>query len=93
MLFVKIIIIGCLMILLGVLAYIVITTGIAFKKFNRLDMPARNRLVLIEYYMAAVRNFTNEELLKLSKLSEDKINVINKLDDYEKKLEAMRESV
>jgi hypothetical protein len=43
--------------------------------------------------MAAVRHFSNEELLKLSELSADEISVINKLDDYEKKLEAMRESV
>jgi hypothetical protein len=93
MLLAKIIITGCLMILFGVLAYIVITSRKAFKKFSRLDTAARNRLVLIDYYMAAVRRFSNEELLKLSKLSEDAINAINLLDDHEKKLRAMRESI
>jgi hypothetical protein len=87
------IIIGFLIIFLGVLAHIVITTGMAFKKFNRLDTTARNNLALIDYYMAAVRHFSNEELLKLSKLSEDERNAINLLDDYEKKLRAMRESI
>jgi hypothetical protein len=87
------IIIGFPIILLGVIAHIVISTGRAFKKLNRLDIPARNNLVLIEYYMAAVRNFSNEELLKLSKLSEDERNIINVLDDYEKKLQTMREII
>jgi hypothetical protein len=93
MMLLMIIIISCLIIFLGVLAHIVITTGRAFKKFSRLDAPTRNNLALIDYYMAAVRNFSNEELLKLSKLSEDERNVINLLDDYEKKLWAMRESI
>jgi hypothetical protein len=78
---------------LGVIAYFVITSLIAFKKFDRLDAEARARLFLLDYYMAAVRRFTPVELHKLSKLTDEEITAINLLDDYDQKLQAMRESV
>jgi exopolysaccharide biosynthesis protein len=78
---------------LGVIGYIVITSRKALKKFSRLDTAVRNKLVLLDYYMAAVRRFTPAELHKLSKLTDEEINAINKQEDHEKKLQAMRESI
>ncbi|MDR2482672.1 MAG: hypothetical protein LBD08_03470 [Treponema sp.] len=54
-----------------------ISTLKAFKRFDGLDKNIKDKLSKIEYYMALVRDLTDEEMAKIGKLSDEEISYIN----------------
>jgi ABC-type transport system involved in cytochrome c biogenesis permease subunit len=78
---------------LGALAGFFISTGRAVKKFAGLDSEARKKLLLLEYYMAAVRNLSKDDLTLLSKLPDEEITYFNTIYDYDNRIRAIRKKI
>ncbi|MDR1250498.1 MAG: hypothetical protein LBK63_14515 [Treponema sp.] len=78
---------------LGAVVGFFISTGRALKKFDCLDSEVQEKLLLLEYYMAAVRNFSKEDLIRLSKLPDKEIRCFNTIHDYDERLRAIREKL
>jgi hypothetical protein len=77
----------------GVLSWFFISTGRAIQKFNCLDSCVRHKLLLLEYYMAAVRNLSKEELALLGTLPNEEIVWLNAVHDYDERMQAIREKI
>lgn len=60
----------------GLLAFFV-STGRALGKFNSLDAGAQRKLLLLEYYMAAVRALPEDDLLRLCALPDEALLCLN----------------
>jgi uncharacterized protein YneF (UPF0154 family) len=75
---------------IGVITGFFISTKRALKKFNRLDSNTQNKLLLLEYYMAAVRNLSEEDLTLFGKLPDEEIKYLNTIYDYEERIQAIR---
>lgn len=60
----------------GLLAFF-ISTGRAVKKFDSLDAGTQRKLLLLEYYMAAVRALSNDDLLLLGALPDEALLSFN----------------
>jgi hypothetical protein len=78
---------------LGVLIGFFISTGRALKKFDSLDSTVQNKLLLLEYYMAVVRNLSKEDLIKLGTLPDKEIKHFNAIHDHDERLKTMREKM
>jgi hypothetical protein len=78
---------------LGVVIGFFVSTGRAFKKFDRLDAGARGKLLLLEYYMAVVRNLSSKDLALLGKLPDEEIKYFNMIYDYSQRLQAIRNKI
>jgi hypothetical protein len=77
----------------GVLVWSFVSTGRAVKKFDRLDSKVQEKLLLLEYYMAAVRNLSREDLIRLSELPDTKIQRFNMIHDYGERIQTIREKI
>jgi hypothetical protein len=75
------------------ISWFFIRTGMAFKKFNRLDKTVQSKLLLLDYYMVAVRNLSNDELIKLSALPGEALEYMNTLHQYDEQVKCMRENL
>lgn len=60
---------------LGVLIWFFVSTRRALKKFDSLEPTVQKKLLLLEYYMAVVRNFSKEDLIKISSLPDEEIKM------------------
>jgi hypothetical protein len=78
---------------LGVLAWFFISTAVALKKFTRLDARVRDKLLVLEYFMAAVRNLSREDLIRLSELPDAELRRFNMIHDYGERIRAMRKKI
>jgi hypothetical protein len=78
---------------LGALIGFFISTGRALKKFSGLDAAVQGKLLLLEYYMAAVRNLSSEELALLGKLPDEEIKYFNTIYDYAERIGAIRDKI
>jgi hypothetical protein len=78
---------------LGVITGFFVCIGRALKKFNRLDTNVRGKLLLLEYYMAAVRRLSKEDMLLFSKLPEEEIRGLNMIHDYDERIRAIRKKI
>jgi hypothetical protein len=74
----------------GVLTGFFISTGKAFKKFDHLDANVQNKLLLLDYYMAVVRNLSKEDLKNLSTLSDENIKYFNTINGYDERIQAVK---
>jgi hypothetical protein len=63
------------------------------KKFDGLDISVQEKLSVIKYYMVAVRNLGREDLIKLSKLTEEELKEIDRIVDYNERVKAMKERI
>jgi hypothetical protein len=79
--------------LLGGCIGFIVSTGRALKKFNRLDSDAQKKLLLVEWYMAVVRNLSREDLILVSKLPDEEIKRFNAIHDYAERLHAIRDTI
>jgi hypothetical protein len=78
---------------LGVLAWFFVSTGRAVTRFNCLDSSTQRKVLLLEYYMAAVRNLSREELTFLGTLPDEEIAWLNGVHNYYKRLQAIRKKI
>jgi hypothetical protein len=78
---------------LGAVAGFLVSTGRALKKFERLDAAAQGKVLLLDYYMAAVRNLSEGDLERLSRLPDDAIRWFNGIGDYDERLREMRAQI
>jgi hypothetical protein len=78
---------------LGVVVGFFVSTERAFKKFNCLNSRAQGKLLLLEYYMAAVRNLPEEDLALFGNLPEDEIQSFNLVYDYGERIQTIREKI
>jgi hypothetical protein len=78
-------------VLLGIIIWFFISTVRALKKFDSLDTTVQKKLLLLDYYMAAVRNFSKEDLITLSALSNEELKRLNTIHSYNERIQAMRE--
>jgi hypothetical protein len=78
---------------LGAVVGFFVSTGRAVKKFDRLDPKAQDKLLLLEYYMAAVRNLSEDDLIRLSRLPDEAIRYFNAISDYDKRLGEIRKQI
>lgn len=60
----------------GLLAFF-ISTGRAFKKFDSLDVGTQGKLALLDYYMAAVRALSKDDLRLLGRLPDEALLCFN----------------
>jgi hypothetical protein len=60
----------------GLLAFF-ISTGRALKKFDSLDAGTQRKLLLLDYYMAAVRGLSTDDLLLLASLPDEALRSLN----------------
>ena len=60
----------------GLLA-VFISTGRAIRKFGGLDAETRRKLLLLDYYMAAVRALPEDDLLRLASLPDGALRSLN----------------
>jgi hypothetical protein len=51
-------------------------------KFNNLENNVKNKLLILDYYMAAVNSLSKEELIKLGALEKEELEKINKITEY-----------
>jgi hypothetical protein len=77
----------------GILGWFFISAQKVFSKINSLNILVRNKLLLLDYYMVFARRFTKDELIKMSKLSDEEINSFNKIHDITKKIKTAREKI
>ncbi|MDR2730843.1 MAG: hypothetical protein LBB81_08100 [Treponema sp.] len=77
----------------GVLGWFFISTRKTFNKINSLDTFVIDKLLLTEYYMVFARRFTKDELIKMSKLSDEEIKSFNKIHDVTEKIKTAREKI
>ena len=54
-----------------------ISTGRAVKKFDSLDAGTQGKLLLLDYYMAAVRSLSKDDLLLLGRLPDEALLCFN----------------
>jgi hypothetical protein len=78
---------------IGILGWAFITTKKAFNKFNYLDISVQNKLLLLDYYMVFAREFTKDELIKLSGLSDKEIKEFNKIHNIGERVKTAKEKV
>jgi hypothetical protein len=78
---------------LGAVVGFFVSTKRAVKKFNRLDSKAQSKLLMLEYWMAAVRNLSEDDLIGLSRLPDEEIRCFNTIYDYDERLRAIREKL
>jgi hypothetical protein len=78
---------------LGVIAGFFIATEKVIKKFDRLDSTARQKLLLLEYYIAVVRNFSREDLIKLSAVADEEIRHFNTIKGCDERMQAIWEKI
>ncbi|GHT94966.1 hypothetical protein FACS1894141_2690 [Spirochaetia bacterium] len=79
--------------LLGIIIGFFIPTEMAFIKFETLDSTVQNKLLLLDYYMAVVRNFSKEDLILLSTLPDEAIEQFNTIHGYDKRIQTIREKI
>jgi hypothetical protein len=77
----------------GVVLFFFISTGRALKKFDRLDSDVQKKLALMEYYMAAVRNLSKDDLALLGALPDEELESFNTIYDYAERMTAIREKI
>jgi hypothetical protein len=77
----------------GIIIWFFVSTIKAFNKFAGLDKSIREKLLLIEYYMAFVRNLSTEELIKVGKLSDEEIIKFNGIHDWNERIKTAREKI
>jgi hypothetical protein len=77
----------------GILGWVFITTKKAFNKFNDLGISVKNKLLRINYYMVFAREFTKDELIKVSELTDEEIIKLNKIHDIKERIKTAREKV
>jgi hypothetical protein len=75
---------------LGVIIVFLISIAGAIKKFNRLDSDTQDKLLLLDYYMAAVRNFSRDDLIRLGRLPDKTLQRFNRIQDYDRRLRIIR---
>jgi hypothetical protein len=78
---------------LGIIIGFFIPTEMAFIKFDSLDTTVQNKLLLLNYYMAVVRNFSKEDLLRLSTLPDEEIQLFNTIRGYDERIQTIREKI
>jgi hypothetical protein len=78
---------------LGAIIGFFVSTGKALKKFNYLDSTTQSKLLLLEYYMAAVRKLSKEDLTLLSKLPDEEIECFNMIHDYNERIQTIRNKI
>jgi uncharacterized membrane protein len=78
---------------LGAVVGFFVSTGKTVKKFDSLDAKVQGKLLLLEYYMAAVRNLSEDDLIRLSRLPDEEIRCFNVIGDYDKRLRAIKEQI
>jgi hypothetical protein len=78
---------------LGVIIGFLISTGRALKKFDRLDSTVQKKLLLLEYYMAVVRNVSKEDLIRLSTLPDEEISYFNTINGYDERIKTIKEKI
>jgi hypothetical protein len=77
----------------GISGWFLISTQKAFSKINSLDIFAKNKLLLLEYFMVFARIFTKDELIKISKLSDEEIESFNKIYDVTERIKTAKEKI
>jgi hypothetical protein len=77
----------------GIIGCLFITTRKAFNKFDHLDISAKDKLLLIDYYMVFSRKFTKDELIKFSELPDEEIKKLNKIHDITERIKTAREMI
>jgi hypothetical protein len=77
----------------GILGWFLITVKKAFTKFNCLDISVKNKLLLINYYMVFIMEFSQDELIKVGGLSDDEIKELNTIRDTTERLKTAREKI
>jgi hypothetical protein len=77
----------------GIFGWFLISTLKVFNKINSLDIFVKNKLLLLEYFMVFARRFTKDELIKISKLSDEEIKSFNKICDVTERIKTAREKI
>jgi hypothetical protein len=77
----------------GVIIDFFISTIKAFRKYDGLDMEVQRKTGRIECYMALVRNFSKEELKKISELTDEEISYYNSIADYDIVIKKIKEKI
>ncbi|MDR1411332.1 MAG: hypothetical protein LBI91_03915 [Spirochaetaceae bacterium] len=67
-----------------------VTIKRSFDKFNSLDARARNKILLLDYYMVFARNFSKNDLVSLGLLNDEEIKKINGIPEYGERIQAAR---
>jgi hypothetical protein len=75
---------------LGAIAGFFISTGRAIEKFKSLDSDTQDKLLLLDYYMAAVRNFSRGDLIRLGRLPDKTLQRFNRIQNYDRRLRIIR---
>jgi hypothetical protein len=88
----------CLVIILvilwvGIVIWFLVSTQIAFRKFNYLEKHVQKKLVLLEYYMVFIRRLSTNELIKIASLSDDEIIQFNGIHDWNERIKIARERI
>ena len=88
-------IIFCILLIpsLGIVIWFIISTAKAFSKFNELDEYAKNKILLIEYYMVFIQRFSSEDIKNLSKLPDEEIKYFNKIHNINERIKMAREKI
>jgi len=85
--------IAIVMALGGIDGWFFITTIKAINKFNRLDISVKNKLLILDYYMVFAREFTKDELIKVSELPNEEINKLNKIHGVKERVITARQKI
>jgi hypothetical protein len=77
----------------GAVAGFFISTGRAIKKFKCLDSTTQGKVLLLDYYMAVVRNFSRNDQIRLGRLPDEALRRFNRIQDYDKRLRVIRRAL
>ena len=78
---------------LGIISWFFVTTIRAFKKINRLEKSVQNKVLLIDCFMIFTRRFTEDELIKLSKLPDEEIDCLNEVHDITERVKTAKNKI
>ena len=79
---------------LAVIIRLIVSTLMAFKKFECLDKPVQEKLLRVEFFMVLVRQLTPGELIKLSEISLEELQYLNTFSgDFDMVVKTAREKI
>jgi hypothetical protein len=77
----------------GIVIGYLVSVGMAIKKFDCMESTVQEKLLLLEYYMAVVRNFSKEDLIKIGKLSDEDLTYLNTIHLYTERIQTIKKKI